>query len=115
MVTVSLTKDDKLAYDRLENESRAAVGRHLSAGTLVQNYTHVLAIIMRLRQVGSLSKCIMTFATLSLHSNTRIVFSDQGLLFLRMAQSVAGQLAWFYTEPKLHLTISQWFSCTLSL
>jgi hypothetical protein len=28
------------------------VAHHLSRGTLVENYTNVLAIIMRLRQVG---------------------------------------------------------------
>jgi hypothetical protein len=30
------------------------VAHHLSRGTLVENYTNVLAIIMRLRQVGVL-------------------------------------------------------------
>jgi hypothetical protein len=49
---VDLGPDDAHEYELLEHESRALVGRSLEAGTLVPEYTNILAVIMRLRQVA---------------------------------------------------------------
>jgi len=49
---VDLGDDDQALYTRLEDESRALVGRSIDADTLMSQYTDILTIIMRLRQVG---------------------------------------------------------------
>ncbi|WIA37137.1 hypothetical protein OEZ86_014100 [Tetradesmus obliquus] len=51
VVRLELGAEDALNYARLESETKSLVAHHLSRGTLVANYTNVLTIIMRLRQV----------------------------------------------------------------
>ncbi|WIA16914.1 hypothetical protein OEZ85_013841 [Tetradesmus obliquus] len=51
VVRLELGAEDALNYARLESETKSLVAHHLSRGTLVENYTNVLTIIMRLRQV----------------------------------------------------------------
>uniref|UniRef100_A0A383WDF9 Uncharacterized protein n=1 Tax=Tetradesmus obliquus TaxID=3088 RepID=A0A383WDF9_TETOB len=51
VVRLELGAEDALNYSRLESETKSLVAHHLSRGTLVENYTNVLTIIMRLRQV----------------------------------------------------------------
>ncbi|KAG7669835.1 hypothetical protein Ndes2437B_g06024 [Nannochloris sp. 'desiccata'] len=51
IIPVELDTAARLKYDRWESSGRAIVARHLSAGTLMSNYTAILEIILRLRQI----------------------------------------------------------------
>jgi hypothetical protein len=49
---VELSKEDAANYATLERQSQALVQAQAAAGSLMQNLTHVLAVLMRLRQVS---------------------------------------------------------------
>ena len=51
IVRVNLSPEDRLRYERLETEGRRLVSGHLQSQTLMQNYSSVLEIILRLRQI----------------------------------------------------------------
>lgn len=51
-VSVELSKEDAANYAILERQSQALVQAQAAAGSLMQNLTHVLAVLMRLRQVS---------------------------------------------------------------
>jgi SWI/SNF-related matrix-associated actin-dependent regulator of chromatin subfamily A3 len=51
IVPVELDATGRAKYDRWQSAGREIVARHLSAGTLMTNYTAVLEIILRLRQI----------------------------------------------------------------
>jgi hypothetical protein len=52
-VSIELSKEDAANYAVLERQSQALVQAQAAAGSLMQNLTHVLAVLMRLRQVRS--------------------------------------------------------------
>ncbi len=43
---------DQAACSRMESQGQALMAAHLDNGSLLRNYTHVLTVIMRLRQVS---------------------------------------------------------------
>lgn len=51
IIPVELEAAARSKYDRWETSGRAIVARHLSAGTLMANYTAILEVILRLRQI----------------------------------------------------------------
>ncbi|GAB4821905.1 hypothetical protein N2152v2_008951 [Parachlorella kessleri] len=51
LVTVQLSREERHKYERWEEAGQRIVQRHLSSDTLLQNYTAVLEIILRLRQI----------------------------------------------------------------
>jgi SWI/SNF-related matrix-associated actin-dependent regulator of chromatin subfamily A3 len=51
IIPVELDTAARSKYDRWESSGRAIVARHLSAGTLMSNYTAILEVILRLRQI----------------------------------------------------------------
>lgn len=49
--TVDLSEEDRQLYDRMELEGKRLVGQYVATGTVLQNYSTVLQIILRLRQL----------------------------------------------------------------
>ncbi|XP_028251174.1 helicase-like transcription factor [Parambassis ranga] len=47
---VELSQQEREEYELARNEGRNTIGRYVSEGTVLRNYAHVLAILMRLRQ-----------------------------------------------------------------
>ncbi|GBF96868.1 helicase-like transcription factor [Raphidocelis subcapitata] len=86
LVQVDLGPEDGRAYSALEAESRALVGRTLNnADALTAQYTHVLAILMRLRQV----------------CNSRTLCPDALELLRTAARAAAGAAAGAPPPPEL--------------
>uniref|UniRef100_A0A7N6BLP8 Helicase-like transcription factor n=1 Tax=Anabas testudineus TaxID=64144 RepID=A0A7N6BLP8_ANATE len=48
---VELSQAEREEYELARNEGRNTIGRYVSEGTVLSNYAHVLAILMRLRQL----------------------------------------------------------------
>lgn len=48
---VELSSEERELYDALEGEAKSAVGSYINAGSVVHNYSTVLAMILRLRQI----------------------------------------------------------------
>ena len=48
---VELGTEDRRIYDRLELEGKRLVGQFVESGTVLQNYSTILQIILRLRQI----------------------------------------------------------------
>lgn len=48
---VDLSQEDRQLYDRVELEGKRLVGQYVASGTVLQNYSTVLQIILRLRQI----------------------------------------------------------------
>eukprot|EP00798_Chlamydomonas_sp_ICE-L_P010643 gene10643-12322_t len=51
VVKVPLTPEDRLKYERLELDCARSITSQIRSGTLLQNYTAVLEVILRLRQI----------------------------------------------------------------
>ncbi|KAI5079409.1 hypothetical protein GOP47_0004888 [Adiantum capillus-veneris] len=49
--TVDLNEEDRQIYDRVELEGKRLVGQYVASGTVLQNYSTILQIILRLRQI----------------------------------------------------------------
>ncbi|MCO5577017.1 hypothetical protein L7F22_030839 [Adiantum nelumboides] len=49
--TVDLSEEDRQIYDRMELEGKRLVGQYVASGTVLQNYSTILQIILRLRQI----------------------------------------------------------------
>lgn len=50
---VELSSKEHGLYDRMEQEVKSAVEEYFDAGSVMRNYTAVLGIILRLRQICS--------------------------------------------------------------
>ncbi|XP_026195328.1 helicase-like transcription factor [Anabas testudineus] len=48
---VELSQAEREEYELARNEGRNTIGRYVAEGTVLSNYAHVLAILMRLRQL----------------------------------------------------------------
>lgn len=48
---VDLSAEERELYDRMEGEARSVVRDYISANSVTSNYTTVLSIILRLRQI----------------------------------------------------------------
>lgn len=48
---VELSFEERELYDRIEREAKSAVEQYINAGSVMRNYTAVLGIILRLRQI----------------------------------------------------------------
>lgn len=48
---VELSHEERELYDQMEREAKSAVQECIDAGSLMRNYTTVLGIILRLRQI----------------------------------------------------------------
>lgn len=48
---VDLSLEDRQLYDKLELEGKRLVGQFVESGTVLQNYSTILQIILRLRQL----------------------------------------------------------------
>ncbi|EFJ52656.1 hypothetical protein VOLCADRAFT_115608 [Volvox carteri f. nagariensis] len=59
IVTVHLTREDRVKYDALELQGRQVIAHALQSQTLLENYMSVLEIILRLRQVAD-AGCLCT-------------------------------------------------------
>ncbi|KAI6694509.1 hypothetical protein NL676_022219 [Syzygium grande] len=50
---IELSSEERGLYDRMEQEVKSAVEEYIDAGSVMRNYTAVLGIILRLRQICS--------------------------------------------------------------
>ena len=48
---VELSQEERDLYDRMEEEAKQVVGKYINDGTVTRNYSTVLSIILRLRQI----------------------------------------------------------------
>lgn len=48
---VELSAEERELYDRMENEAKSVVRKYIHTGSVTRNYSTVLSILLRLRQI----------------------------------------------------------------
>ncbi|MBN3308021.1 HLTF factor, partial [Amia calva] len=48
---VTLSEEERLVYDTVKSEGKTVIGQYFREGTVLSNYAHILAILVRLRQL----------------------------------------------------------------
>ncbi|KGL78768.1 Helicase-like transcription factor, partial [Tinamus guttatus] len=48
---ITLTEEERQIYQSVKNESKAAINRFFSEGTVLAHYAHILGVLLRLRQL----------------------------------------------------------------
>ncbi|GAV79907.1 SNF2_N domain-containing protein/Helicase_C domain-containing protein/HIRAN domain-containing protein/zf-C3HC4_2 domain-containing protein, partial [Cephalotus follicularis] len=78
---VELSVDEREMYDRIEEEAKGVFRNYIDAGRLMQNYSTILSIILRLRQICTdLALCPSDLRSLLFSSNLEDVSNNPELL-----------------------------------